>query len=558
MNGKRSPGGSSPLAPGDATAAGPTWIAPLLGAVSLLFCAAALAAVFGAPDGEYGRYAPAVADLIVNLNGTPVREHCTTCHPAGSRAAARGDPAGAAHPDLGPHDLDDLGCTGCHLGEGMALDIEASHGRIGNGSRRVLAGEELQASCYRCHELAPLRGAARAWNGYRLFRELACAACHHLTEGGHGGRYGPDLSRVGTYLSIEAIEVAVADPRREPETSSMPRFPLSETEVADLSYFLKSRVENPAHSTPMERRAEERRHGALVEPSPIEPVPSGEELVGARHCRACHRLGEEGNWIGPDLTHIGALRDADYLFAFPEDPTRWIPGARMPRIPMGSRARRAVAGFLAASDPGIPPGASAKRLYMALCQPCHAADGTGHGIVQPNLAQFPRAFRNNAAFFRRAADERLVRSVREGVPGTSMPPYGRLLSGAQVDAVLDLVFRAFVRIPRDEKALPLPLPSQPDTPLPRAAVDRAYERHCASCHGRAGNGKGPESARHLPRPRNLSNRPYFSALGDRRIAREVLDGVPGTAMKGFRQTLDPELVWGLVERVRRFAEPRDE
>ncbi len=525
------------------------WIDRFLAAASVLAGAAALAAVFGTGGDGYQRYTDTVADLVVNLNGTPVREHCTTCHPAGAPAPA----GGRAHPDVGNHDTDDLGCTGCHLGEGMALDTRISHGRIGDRSRAILSGPDVQAACYRCHRLGPLAGAERAWNGYRLFRDMACDACHHVATVGRGARYGPDLSHVGTYLGLEQLVTAVADPRRGAGAFGMPRFPLSDAEVRDLAYFLKSRVENPAHSTPMQQRAAERRTSSRGRDA------DGAALAGAEGfrvlgCRACHRLGDDGNRIGPDLTHIGRQRDADYLLGFLDSPGRRLPGARMPRIPMAAPTRQALVAFLAASAQGFADTASPKRVYMALCQGCHAADGSGRGPIQPNLAQFPRAFRDNGGFFRALEDTRLVQSVENGVAGTSMPPFGRILTNAQIEATMDLLFRAFVRQPRRDKTRLRPLPPMPAAPVPQTRVAQDYEDRCQGCHGRAGNGKGPRSARFLPRPRNLTNRPYFEAIGEVRVARAVFDGVPGTAMTGFRDDLPPERVWGLVGRVRRFWE----
>jgi len=51
----------------------------------------------------------------------------------------------------------------------MARDLVISHGRLGNEARKVLAGQDLKASCYRCHDLKPIPGAEKAWQGFQLF-----------------------------------------------------------------------------------------------------------------------------------------------------------------------------------------------------------------------------------------------------------------------------------------------------------------------------------------------------------------------------------------------------
>jgi len=56
-------------------------------------------------------------------------------------------------------------------------------------------------------------------------------------------------------------------------------------------------------------------------------------------------------------------------------------------------------------------GMDPKHLYMTLCQRCHAAKGDGLGVIQPNLANFPRVFWKNGEFFRRVPDERMIKSI---------------------------------------------------------------------------------------------------------------------------------------------------
>jgi mono/diheme cytochrome c family protein len=189
---------------------------------------------------------------------------------------------------------------------------------------------------------------------------------------------------------------------------------------------------------------------------------------------------------------------------------------------------------------------------MALCQRCHAAAGDGFGPIQPNLAAFPRAFAGNARFFRRVADERLAGSLEKGIPGTSMPPYGRLLERESRDLLLDLLFDAFIGVPRQDKAELLPLPARPAA----RAEDTLFGKLCQNCHGVAGTGTGTEHLKYLPRPRNLTNHPYFAPLGDERIARSIADGIPGTAMPAFRNRLNGEELWAMVQKVRTFSEGR--
>jgi mono/diheme cytochrome c family protein len=545
----------------------PLWINRLLTAAALLACLATLAVLFvGWQRGRHHHH-ELIADITVNLGGRPQREHCTTCHPDGGLPIAPGEHAHHGHPEIAPHSPERLGCTGCHLGEGMALDVRISHGLPGLGARTVLRGKELQASCYRCHELGPLPGAEGAWRGYRLFLEKACDTCHHIAGLGRGGRFGPDLSTVGSHLGLTRIEEAIREPKKEPENSIMPRFPLSGGQVAQLGAFLKSRVKDPLYATPMQVQA-----GRVALPQLPSAADAG--ILQRKKCLACHRFGEEDGRIAPDLTYIGDMRGADYLGDFLANPARLIPGAVMPPIPLSDEERTHLLRLLATEAVGPVSlhaeetedgqdghGAAAdpvaKRLYMALCQRCHAAAGDGFGPIQPNLAGFPRAFAGNAGFFRRAADERLVGSIEKGIPGTPMPPYGRLLDQESRERLLDLLFEAFIGTARHDKAELPPLPAPPAAAPPPAKTDTLFDSLCLRCHGVAGTGTGPEHLRHLPRPRNLTNRSYFAALDDERIARAVAYGVPGTAMPAFRKQLKSEELWAMVKKVRKFSEERE-
>lgn len=535
----------------------PRWINRLLIVSALLAGVAAGAFLVAGVQQRRGHDHGAIADVTVNLGGRPVREHCPTCHPSGGKAHSD-----QLHPDIAPHLPEKLGCTGCHLGEGMALDVTISHGLAGLGARTVLKGRDLQASCYRCHELKPLPGAERGWGGYRLFREKACDACHHVAGLGRGGRFGPDLSAVGSHLGLVQIADAISEPRRSPPNSIMPRFPLSRSQIAQLGYFLKSRVADPLYATPMQIEA------GLVD-LPALPTEPGAGLLGRARCLACHRFHEEDGRIAPDLSAIGDMRTADYLERFIANPDRLVPGAIMPRMPLNgdetaellrylirearAPALRHHAGQGRGEPAALPAGARARQLYMELCQRCHAAAGDGFGPIQPNLAGFPRAFLGNRTFFRRIDDDRLVASLRDGIAGTSMPPYGRLLDVGSRQELVDLLYAAFIGGVRHDKELLVPLPQQVSVAFSAAGTDDLFRKYCVRCHGVAGTGSGPEHLSHLPRPRNLTNRPYFAVVSDERIARAIVDGVPGTAMPAFRQHLDGKETWALVAKVRALA-----
>jgi mono/diheme cytochrome c family protein len=450
--------------------------------------------------------------------------------------------------------MDDLGCTACHLGEGMARDLTISHGVPGGlGARKVLAGMELQASCYRCHELKPLPGAKKAWEGAWDFSLNACDTCHNV-GGSEGGRYGPDLGEVGSFLGLKQIQTAIEDPRADPENSIMPKFPLSPEQIKNISYFLKSRMRESLYETPMIKRAKTK--GAIGDwDKETERIsPSSEEILREKKCLACHKFKEEDGQIAPDLTFMASMRKEEYIKNFLSNPRKEIPGNIMPSIRLTREEETGIIRSLQKKE--MQHGVhemKPKHHYMTLCQRCHAAQGDGLGPIQPNLANFPRAFWKNAQFFRRIPDERIVKSVENGIPGTSMPPYGELLGQEKIDSLLDLIFREFIRIKRSDKKVDLTIQAKPAALLSKQKTEKEFVKYCSSCHGPAGTGKGPEYLKYLPRPRDLTNQPYFQAIKDERIALAISYGIPGTAMPSFVEKISPESNWSLIQKIRELS-----
>ena len=134
-----------------------------------------------------------------------------------------------------------------------------------------------------------------------------------------------------------------------------------------------------------------------------------------------------------------------------------------------------------------------------------------------------------------------------------MPPYGELLGRESINSLIDLIFREFIRTRRDDKRTDLTVPPRPAVLLEKKKGEKVYAKYCSSCHGVAGTGKGPEYLKYLPRPRDLTNRPYFRALTDERIALEIAYGISGTAMAPFIEKISGEDIWSLVKKVRELS-----
>jgi len=127
--------------------------------------------------------------------------------------------------------------------------------------------------------------------------------------------------------------------------------------------------------------------------------------------------------------------------------------------------------------------------------------------------------------------ERFLQSIRDGVPGTSMPDWGNVLSEEQQGSVLTYVTQTFTRDAGVVKSRNLPERNPVASSAESIARgERIFLQRCTGCHGRKADGKGPNSLDILPHPRNLRNSWFVGRLSDRRMMESILYGVQGTAM----------------------------
>lgn len=87
-----------------------------------------------------------------------------------------------------------------------------------------------------------------------------------------------------------------------------------------------------------------------------------------------------------------------------------------------------------------------EALYQNNCAFCHAADGSGRNWIGSFLAAPPRDLRS--AQVRAMTDQALLRTVREGLPGTTMSAWKNVLEDDQIRAIIDYIRVAFATEPQ--------------------------------------------------------------------------------------------------------------
>ncbi|MBL8851843.1 MAG: c-type cytochrome [Planctomycetaceae bacterium] len=274
-----------------------------------------------------------------------------------------------------------------------------------------------------------------------------------------------------------------------------------------------------------------------------------------------------------------------------------------------------------------------RLLYAEHCQHCHGVGGDGNGPTAQYLNPLPRDYRSAIFKFTstktpiRAQRGDLAHVIEEGIPGTYMPSFKLLLpeeSTALVEYVLWLSCRGEAELRRykalsgdfsneaakedrqaalagfaeafseqfasdfDEETTDIAgkwteaasieevvVPAANRTPSSVESIARGREifksetAKCASCHGDAGKGDGPQTLavqkdangkdRDVPglfddwshpiRPRDLTTGIYRGGRRPIDIYRRIYAGIKGTPMTGFGTSLSNEQIWDLVNYV---------
>lgn len=510
---------------------------------------------------------PKIEQIIVTQFGNERVDRCTTCHIASDDPRFKDAPHPyKSHPfseEMGDklvngkwerrHKFADIGCTVCHDGQGRGLQEFYAHGEdhfwtepmLGYVTQETwradfkdkLKGKEfMQANCAQCHTEKDFKSTPVVNRGRELFTEKNCYGCHRI-EGISNGTLGPDLSDVGKKWNLNYLHESIADPRANSPTSFMPKFNLTDEETKALVVFLKSRRGFNYAETTLDRYRAGLKKGQTTPQQadtatqgPPEAAKSGEQLIAERACVACHKLGDKDGGIAPDLSFEGLLKDEKWMVAHFKDPRSLVPDSIMPTFVFSDSEFNAMSSYLASLNK--PPSVnSPQEIYQNLCMRCHGEKGDGHGMIATYLDPYPRDF-TNIGFMNSKTEERFVNSIKNGIGGTSMPAWGKVLNDDQIKGVLAYINQNFTKDAR-QPIKPREVPEQNPVAMSPESIARGegiYMQRCTGCHGRKADGKGANSLDILPRPRNLLNSEFVNQTSDRRMFESIMYGVQGTAM----------------------------
>ena len=531
---------------------------------------------------ELGEEFPGAEIKQINVktpSGAILVDRCQSCHVGASNPDAAGFALPlTTHPSIvdgeeDPHDFAKIGCTVCHDGNGRATEMHDAHGEFHGWPLPMLKGELAQASCNRCHamESGHLAGAGLYEQGRDLFLEKACWGCHTIA-GISTSSQAPELTDAGGKFNYDYLVESIVLPKANDENSKMPEFAWvhDEETVAALATYLKGQQKDRLRSedsAPIGYIKPKSNQVRITEPS----VDAGRALFagvpykgaiakgGCINCHAFHNSDGQlaGGNIGPELTWTMRTRGKNYVKEHIVNSRIHAPDSIMPTFKDYNEAElESLAAFLSTFDYKLETVSEGQALYDAYCVSCHGKDLNGEGLVSAMLDPLPRDFSKYQ--FVASYDERFKDSIREGVKGTAMPAWKKIMSDDQIVTLVEFIKEKSLTNHDAYTRMEVKLPVVGDaermdykgkgTLIEAGDPEEGFEsfqKFCTSCHGKLANGKGPNAydLEH-PLPRNLINKEFMNqaSVTDARLYESILLGVAGTPMPAHDHLSDQRIL----------------
>ena len=259
--------------------------------------------------------------------------------------------------------------------------------------------------------------------------------------------------------------------------------------------------------------------------------------------------------------------------------------------------------MLVLSGDSHPDLVRGQAVYQERCVQCHGVSGDGNGPSAKYMYPRPRDYRKGIFKFAstpygyRPLRDDILRTVRQGIRGTSMPGF-TLLPESDLQSVVDYVLMLGRRGELETQIIDMAdsdsavnseevqsdlipavltrwseaeaaevLPASPQPRFTYEFVERGKKafltKGCSKCHGEDGRGqtadnRGADAWGHQTRAADLTSGMLHGGNRPLDIYRRIFNGINGTPMPSFANALksEPETVWDLVAYVLSLTDKR--
>jgi nitric oxide reductase subunit C len=166
--------------------------------------------------------------------------------------------------------------------------------------------------------------------GKRVWHKHNCNDCHTIL--GIGGYYSPDVTKAYSTRGEAWLKAFLKNPESpDPQRRKMPNQNLTEDEIKKLIAFFKWVDVIDTNQWPPKPVIEAKTMGAALIEKP--QILLGKNVYAQYRCDLCHKIGDKGGTIGPELTTVGSKRDLLWLEEQIRDPKSHNLNTQMPAFP---------------------------------------------------------------------------------------------------------------------------------------------------------------------------------------------------------------------------------
>lgn len=190
--------------------------------------------------------------------------------------------------------------------------------------------------------------------------------------------------------------------------------------------------------------------------------------------------------------------------------------------------------FLLSGPSAHAKEATSSELYQKYCSSCHGRKGEGNSAMTAGMNPPPRKF-TEAAGLVDLTRERMIKSIREGRPGTAMASFGRILTTNQIEGLVDFIQDRLMPSVRSQGA---------------SLGRQLFAQNCSVCHGDRGDTAVWAQNGLNPPPRNFTTEDARQELTLERMLFSVNYGRPETAMPAWKGRLTDAEIQAVVHYIR--------